>query len=453
MTQVYRSTPVDLRGVQYVHVEFAKSRVFVTRAELRLGDDLRELSTSVRPVYSDATSQIFELVRLSPERHRSIELRFDVAYGRAIPAAVRLYRRLDDPREADQRPADAAAVVVPDWIAGRETFIDRFGRTGHSLRKAFEVPLEFVWFKGAFSEIVTEIRELSLGLGKFDADAARAEALEALCSIAHYFRRLEYLTTEPGASDPGAVPVTVLDELRRALQARLFERAAHAASDKHYVYVPGLNPDGSLDSSAQDLKDRIELVTALFEDAESLLPASVPGASPFEWAYELFVSGRLAAAHPKSSDHWRIMHHGAPDGVPFVLFAKLASTAITLDARADFWGDRLPALVRAAVLFQAHPASAAESAEERLAPGATSDDQYAFFDGKTIPLRVVFELRKRHQQHLAGKSAEVQRDQLERALTWVVGELVETGSTVATGVHGPLNVPLLLLVPPPPLAP
>jgi hypothetical protein len=442
MSQVFRSTTVDLSGARYLRVDLARSRVRIVRAEVRIEDERRQSFAPVDVKIVDGTTLI---VPLDPSIHRGarkFELRVDVAFGRAIPAFVTLFGESQDLRAKEVMRVDTGAHVVPDWLAGSEVFTDRFGAIGELKRSAFEIPVEFVWVPTQFIDLLEELRKYPITLGPFDVDGARGSAAAVVCAIGDYFKRLEYLTTEPGAGSLGFASLAELQECRELLTGELTLRAASGKHDKRFVSTLS-------GSAANKLFCRIDAVTKVFEEAETLLPSSVPAASPFEWAYELFVAGRLAIAHSDPRVHWRIMHHGAPDGSPFLLFAQLASNAISLGSRADFWRPRIGALIRAAVLFQAFPASDAARSQEYFVDGALPDDVYAFFDGKTIPLRVVFELRRTHRVHFRSKSAEEELDHLERAFTWVAGRLVDSGTIAPDSSATALNAPAALLVPQP----
>jgi len=444
MRYVLRSSVIDTRNVRALRIDFARSRVGITGAEIRTSGSSECAVPGCRVHIVDSSALIAQFAAESIQPRTQLEVHIDVAYGRAIPAFATLFAYAEDAsvKKTVTRPTDAH--FEPDWIASDEQFEKRFGVVGSLRRRALEIPIELVVVPDHIADLLAAVKAEPFLLSLFDVDASRRAATEIQCKIAKYFRFIEYYTTEPGAGTDTYPAMDLFIHVRQRLVNLLNDRAVHGAADALWT------PEALSTSSADFVSLQIAAITRIFRDAENELPTAseVPDVTPFEWAYELFVAGRLAVSHPRPKTHWKIMHHGAPDGTPFLLFAELAALAIRVNhPDAPFWRERLPALVRAAVLFQAHPASDLAQANQYGINGKPPEDHYAFYDGKTIPLRVVFELRARHRAHLAGKSSTAALDALDRAFTWVAGKSIATTGSSLTPPIDPLDRPLELFLP------
>lgn len=337
--------------------------------------------------------------------------------GRALLAAVLLVT--PDPSAPAQPQWRAIGVAArPDWVADAGALEARFGVIGARRREAFSAPV----YEGPLPIGLAAgvgLVDIAVAFFSVDVDAERAKALKTLCKAGDYFAEIERRTAPPEGQDD--LPKATLTNLRDKVEDRLVERAVYGAKGKRW------KPYDYDVSTKLGLEIFAKLVTEVFEKAESHLVGAVGTVSPFGWAYELFASGRLAVAHPLEFTHNTIMHHGAPDGTPFLLFAELASMCMQIDYRPDFWRERFPHLVRAVVLFTAHPATDVATIQELGMPGADPEDLYAFYDGKNVAMRTVFELRRRHELALSGTSGGETIELLEDALTWCAGQVIGAG--------------------------
>lgn len=417
----WNSRSVDLSNVRAIRVEFTASRARVTSANVRLTRDkeqdanCRSLPMTVsRSRVSVAVAMLDAEVASAPF---DIDFEFDGIDGRPNVASVTLVRLNPEVRSDAvpiTRPLDAS--LVPDWIAQRGEFIERFGSVGRSRRRAHEVGFRLLEVSDLIDLGPEAIAGLqAVDLAPIDVHHVRSEAVSLQCTIAQYFREIDRRTTPPDVETEGNA--ADLADSRSWLEDRHDARAIHGANDRWF------DPSTYVDDEFDSIADEILTVTRIFQAAEIHLPAAVGEVSGFEWAYELFVSGHLAIAHPIPATHWKVMHHGAPDGTSFLLFAELASLCIQLGIEEAFWRERFPHLVRAAVLFHAHPASDAAMNQALGVDGAAPLDVHAFHDGKTVPMRVVFELRHRHRERLAALG-EGGHAALEDALTWVTGRII-----------------------------
>lgn len=341
--------------------------------------------------------------------------------------------------EIDRRPTvrRTGAVALPDWIVDREGFRARFGRVGERRFEAFAVPVyelavSFrIWDEELSSSLLNEV----LALLQVDEDAARFQALEVACAAGRYFAEIDMRSSKPFV--PGDLPQGVLTNGRDKLDDRINARAAYGVAGKSWTAEALTLP------TLIGLEKFANKTSAMFEKAEQQLADPGGGVHPVEWAFELFVSGRLAVAHPFEFTHNVIMVRGAPDGEAFLLFAELASQCLELGVEVDFWRPRFRHLVRMMILFEAHPATDAAIIQDLGHSQANLKDLYSFYDGKQIAMRTVFDLRRSHAEVLDPLGPADQRALLEDAFTWAAGRIrVADGS-----VPGAVNPPDLVLEP------
>ncbi|QDU84279.1 hypothetical protein Pla163_13860 [Planctomycetes bacterium Pla163] len=334
------------------------------------------------------------------------------------------------------------AVAVPDWIVDRDGFRERFGPVGARRFEAFAVP---VYEIEAAVDLGAEVIAASLtsildGLLLVNEDAARVKALEVACAAGRYFAEVDMRSSKPFV--PGDLPEGVVSNGRDKLEDRINERAVYGVAGQSWKAV---EPSGPTMIGLLKFCDRTTEVFAQAEKSHLVDPGD--GVDAFEWAYELFVSGRLAVAHPHEFVHRVVMARGAPDGTPFLLFAELASLCLDLGTDDTFWMPRFEHLVRAAILFHAHPATDAAVVQELGHPEADPMDLYAFYDGKHIAMRTVFELRRTHGEVLDALAPDERRKLLEDAFTWIAGKIVGASGGSPTGTGVPLVLEPKLFLP------
>jgi hypothetical protein len=274
-----------------------------------------------------------------------------------------------------------------------------------------------------------------------------------------YFEILDERTKTPW--NDGDLGASAEGGLREVLQRRLEVRAMHGAGDKcgrgKLSWPPARRESNGMRVSRGFAKS----VTGVFGQAESYLPLISRGAHPAEWAFELFVAGRLTVVHPCPDVEVANKGAGAPNGAPFLMFAELASACMDVEDApiARFWTERFPFLVRACVLFEAHPALDVARRSERACDSdeqADADSEaktnrarlYDYYDGRNMAMETVFELRRRHRERLGSFEDEGERrEALEDILTWVAGRVLDTESRRVAASGPKLVVDPMFLLP------
>ena len=240
-----------------------------------------------------------------------------------------------------------------------------------------------------------------------DLFTERRNAMDLQARAACFFYELDRRTD---AKLSGAVWAMRMTIVQRVLAARIAVRAHFSQRDQ----VPHF---GELDADTDEPRS-LEVVSDLFlELAENhLSPAGCPpirgfSGDPFDWAFVLFVSGRLAVTHPDEGVHRVLLTHGAPTSHLFLMFAELALLCIENSAYLDaskraehirFWRSHLFTLVCTAQVLIEHPIPP----ESRPPSGAT----LGYYDGMSVRMadvRSAWQLYSEHLENVADREEEL----------------------------------------------
>lgn len=223
--------------------------------------------------------------------------------------------------------------------------------------------------------------------------AERELAVEAHYRVQRFFLRLDRRTDFRLADAPWR---SVMARLGVELTQRLKLRAFHAERGRGVAFAA---PKPAVLAAAR------EVSAVCVGCAEEL--AGHPWRL-ISFAFELFVTGRVAVAHRDRGLQQELCTHGAPNGWSYFLFAELAILCLEGGIDAPFWDEALPAMVCTSELLCRHPA-------EPPAEGITSEERgklYGYRDGRARPMADVLLAREVYDRALLPLAAPDRRRRL-----------------------------------------
>ncbi|MEM7306494.1 MAG: hypothetical protein AAF682_07485 [Planctomycetota bacterium] len=263
---------------------------------------------------------------------------------------------------------------------------------------------------------------------------ARENALVLHDAASRFFHRFDRATDRRLASEGLRLQ---MDLIQRRL-ARRIDARFHLAREEKRPHFPLLDAFGDEPFSLL----RISRLMLKLADEELLcgdVPSCAPFGDPVDWAFFLFVSGRLAVTHPDVTLDEALLTQGAPTSQMYLMFAELGF--LCLDnaellpggeraRHVDFWSEHLPTLVASAQLLMEHPLP-----DLHRRPNTV----IGFFDGMSIEVRHLRAARKAYREYL-GHAPDLSR--LAGLFGYLIGARLDDapGSTGRVPTAGELEV-------------